>query len=254
MKAMRPDAREEARVQGANALSPMRLQTAVDEVVDRLLTALALGEYVPGERLPSEREMARLLTVSRNTVHEAMGRLREAGVVEVRLGRTGGSFVRESWNQISAGAVGRTLVPRRLELEQLCDLRCRYEEVVARTAAERRTARQAIQLRGLLGAFADARTPEEEHAADIAVHEAVLQATRNRQMMQLSHDLLARVTLGVPIEPYNRRVFRRALSEHTALIEAVADGRVEDAGLIARQHFTMSTRTLRAVMSRGTRD
>lgn len=248
---MRGEARGVARPIGAHGLTPLHVPTAADEVVDRLLAALALGEYVPGQRLPAGRELSRLLGVSRTTVHEAMGRLREAGVIEVRLGRTGGSFVRESWNHNSAAAVGRMLVLRRSELEQLCDLRCRYEEVVARTAAERRTASHVRELRSLLGAFTDAATPEQEHAADIAVHGAVMRATRNDEMARLSRDLLARVALGLPIEPYSRRVYRRALTEHTALVEAIVDGRVEDAGTVARGHFTMSTRTLRAVMSRA---
>ena len=236
---------------GSAAMSPLHVPSAVDEVVDRLLTALALGEFVPGQRLPAEREMARLLRVSRNTVHGAVGRLRDAGVLEVRRGRFGGSFVTESWNQISAEAVGRTLVPRRAELELLCDLRCRWEEVVARTAAERRTPRQVDELRTLLAAFTRAPTPELEHAADGALHEAVLRATGNDQMGLLSHDLLARVALGLPIEPYDNEVFRRAAAEHTALVEAIIDGRVDDAGVVAREHFTMSTRTLLAVMSRA---
>ena len=250
---MTSDVQAERAVSGI--LAPLHVPSAVDEVVDRLLTAIALGEFVPGERLPAEREMARLLGVSRNTVSQALARLRDADVVEVRLGRTGGSFVRASWNAVSvlsAAAVGRTLVPRRDELEQLCDLRCRYEELVARTAAERRSTSQARELRLRLAAFAAATRPEQEHAADIALHEAVLTATANSHMARLSHDLLARVALGLPIEPYDREVFPRALAEHAALVEAIARGRVEQAGRLARKHFALTTRTLRAVMDRGT--
>ena len=236
---------------GESRLRPVLVRTAVSEVMDRLLTAVALGEFAPGSRLPSERELAALLGVSRNTVHEALGRLQSAGVLTVRRGRTGGSFVLENWNEFSAGAVGRTLVPRRSELEQLGDLRCRYEELVARTAAERRTARQADQLGRLLEAFRDATTPEQEHNADMALHAAVLAATRNPQMAALSQELLARLCAGLPIEPYARRVHRRALAEHTALVEAIVGGQVEAAGTVARGHFAMSTRTLRAVMARG---
>lgn len=238
----------------AGVLGPLRVATAVDEVVDRLLTAMALGEFVPGQRLPAERELARLLGVSRSTVSEALGRLRAAGVVEVRRGRSGGSFVQESWNALSAAAVGRTLVPRRSELEQLCDLRCRWEEVVARTAAERRTPRQAGELTERLERFAAARTPEEQHAADIAVHAAVLASARNEQMTRLSQELLAKVAVGAPVEPFERRFYRRALVEHTALVGAVVDGEVELAGSTARRHFTMSARTLRAVLERGEPD
>jgi DNA-binding FadR family transcriptional regulator len=178
--------------------------------------------------------------------------LRAADVVEVRLGRSGGWFVRDSWNQISAGAVGRTLVPRRRELEQLCDLRCRYEDMVARTAAERRTAAHVRLLSRRLTAFAEAATPEQEHVADMDLHAAVLTATGNPQMALVSDDLLSRVAIGLPIEPYDRQVFPRALAEHSALVEAIVDKRVDDAGRLARAHFAMATRTLRAVMSRGT--
>lgn len=245
----------EAERAASRTLAPLRVPSAVDEVVDRLLTAIALGDFVPGERLPAEREVARLLGVSRNTVSQALARLRDADVVEVRLGRAGGSFIRESWNAVSAlstAAIGRTLVPRRDELEQLCDLRCRYEELVARTAAERRSAEQAQELRRLLAAFAAATTPEQEHAADIALHEAVLTATANPHMVRISRELLARVAFGLPIEPYDRGVFPRALAEHTELIDAIARGRVEQAGRLARSHFSLTTRTLRAVMDRGT--
>ncbi len=248
---MTSPSRQQTPVHRPGGLAPLIVPTAVGEVTDRLLTALALGEFVPGQRLPAEREMARLLSVSRNTVHEALGRLRVAGVIEVRRGRAGGSFVLDSWNAFSAEAVGRTLIPRRPELEQLCDLRCRFEEAVARTAAERCTAGQAQELNSLLRAFREAGTPEQEHAADIAMHEAVLRATHNPQMAELSRDLLARVALGLPIEPYDPNVFQRALTEHTALISAVIDGRPEEAGLAARQHFSMSARLLRAVMHRG---
>ena len=141
-------------------------------------------------------------------------------------------------------------MPRRDELEQLCDLRCRYEETVARTAAERRTDAEAAVLQQLLADFAGARSPEQEHAADIALHEAVLAAAHNPSMTQLSHDLLSRVSIGMPIEPYDRAVFPQALAQHRALVEAVVEGDVEGAGTVARRHFSLSTRTLRAVMSR----
>ncbi|MEO6880774.1 MAG: GntR family transcriptional regulator [Mycobacteriaceae bacterium] len=232
-------------------LAPLTVASAVDEVVDRLLTALALGEFVAAERLPAEREMARLLGVSRTTVREALARLREGGVVEVRRGRAGGAFVRRSWQPSSVDAVSRTLIPRRAEIEELGDLRCRFEEMVARTAAEVRTSFAADDLLALVDAFVRARTPEDEHRIDMEIHEGVLRATGNAQMAVMSRDLLARMSLGLAIEPYDREFYAQAVEEHTALVSAVVEGRVDDAGAIARGHFAMSARTLSTVMSRG---
>lgn len=235
----------------ALALAPLTVPTIVDEVVDRLLTALALGEFVPGEGLPAEREMARLMGVSRTTVRVALARLRDAEVVEVRRGRAGGAFVTRSWQPESAAAVSRTLVPRRAEIEELGDLRCRYEEMVARTAAEVRTAAAADELLVLLDAFVRARTPQDEHRTDMALHEGVLRAAGNPQMAALSRDLLTRTSLGLSIEPYDRGMYGQAVVEHRALVSAIVESRVDEAGAIARGHFAMSAQTLRSVISRG---
>lgn len=236
----------------AGSLSrPLQVPSAIDEVTDRLITAIAIGEFVPGERLPVERSVAQMLGVSRSTVHQAMGRLRSAGIVEVRRGRAGGAFVRNDWSSNSADAVARTLGARWSQLEELCGLRGLVEAMIARTAAERRTRDDITALRRALTAFAHAKTPQQEHASDMAVHRAVTEATGYPQMASLTRGLLATITLGFPIEPYNPDVFDRALEEHAALVEAVVEGDVEGAGRIAQSHFTMTTRTLQGVLSRG---
>jgi len=59
------------------------MDSKVDAVVDRLLTAIDVGEYLPGSKLPAERDLAVVLGVSRSTVREAIGRLAEEGIVRV---------------------------------------------------------------------------------------------------------------------------------------------------------------------------
>lgn len=230
---------------------PLQVTSAVDEVTDRLLTAVAIGEFVPGERLPVERTLAQMLGVGRSTVHEALHRVREAGLVEIRRGRNGGAFVRRDWTAASGGAVARTMAPRREELEELFDLRALVEGMVARTAAERRTPEDIARLKAALTAFRRARTPTEEHEADAAIHRTITDATGNAQLAVLTRGLLATMTQGLPIEPYSRHVYHRALDEHTTLVEAVVAGEADAAGRIAAQHFGMTAETLRAVLGRG---
>jgi DNA-binding FadR family transcriptional regulator len=74
-------------------LGPVRSQNAFEETVERLLAVIKLGVVGPGERFPAERELAALLGVSRITLREAIGDLRNAGYVESRRGRFGGTFV-----------------------------------------------------------------------------------------------------------------------------------------------------------------
>ena len=90
-------------------LEPVKLRSGAEHVADRLVTAIALGEFVPGQRLPSERELASTLEVSRTTVREAIQRLAALGYVEVRRGRTGGAFVLEATGPAATEMIRRTL-------------------------------------------------------------------------------------------------------------------------------------------------
>ena len=62
-----------------------------EELVSRLTEEITAGKLVPGERLPTEREMIRLFGVSRTVVCEAVSARRSEGLVETRRGA--GAFV-----------------------------------------------------------------------------------------------------------------------------------------------------------------
>ena len=74
-------------------LTPISGGNSYEETVERILQTIRLGLIAPGERLPSERDLAVMLDVSRDTVREATASLVEAGYVDVKRGRYGGTFV-----------------------------------------------------------------------------------------------------------------------------------------------------------------
>ena len=229
---------------------PVQVASATTEVTDRLLAAIAIGEFLPGERLPAERALAKMLGVARSTVHDALHRLRDAGVVEIYLGRTGGAVVRSDWTPETAGAVARTLSAQRPQLEELFDMRCLVEGMVARAAAARRTPDDVRQLEsGLLG-YRRARSSEAAHAADQAIHRAVAAATQNAHVLAMRESILATITLGIGIEPYSPSHYEQARDEHTALVEAIVAGSVEAAGSIAERHFEISRDIVQRVLDR----
>ncbi|MEV0588156.1 FCD domain-containing protein [Nonomuraea sp. NPDC050310] len=238
----------------ATPLGPVKVQSVATEVADRLMTAVAVGEYLPGERLPGERELAVLLGVSRATVREAIGRLQAAGMVEIRRGRTGGAYVRASWTEATASAVRRTLVPRWAELEQLFDLYALVEGMVAATAAERRTDADLDAMASALEAYARAPTLRDEQRADRAFHAAVVAATQNPKIRALSQEVLTRVSLGFPVEPYgddDREGHARALAEHRELYAAIAGREPGRARALAERHFTLTSDVMRTMLERS---
>lgn len=236
------------------SLEPVRVSSAVDEVADRLLTAVALGEFSVGERLPPERELAELLAVSRPTVRTAVARLRAIGCLEVVRGRSGGHYVRSGWRDESGPAVRRTLVPRWEHTSTLLDARCLVESLIARTAAERREPDDVAAITAALTDYEQAGEPAEVRRADAALHEAIARAARNEPLAVYSGQLLREINAGFPIEPFRGTLTTRALADHRALVEAIVAPDPDEAARIAREHFTITEQNLRAIVDRSDSD
>ena len=103
--------------------APIISRHVADDIVDRLVTAVALGLYVPAQQLPTERDLATMLGVSRSSVREALKQLTDSGYLQVRRGRNGGYFVLADWGPTSAERVRRHLVANWAEFEQIFDAR-----------------------------------------------------------------------------------------------------------------------------------
>ena len=159
-----------APVPSLSILEPLKLRSGGEHVADRLVTAIALGEFVPGQRLPSERELAATLGVSRTTVREAIQRLAALGYVEVRRGRTGGAYVLQGMGPEANEMIRRTLLPEWSTLERVLDFRQLIEPLIARTAAERVADDDVGPIRAALeGYLAAGGDREASRAADVAV-------------------------------------------------------------------------------------
>src|SRR3954471_8329176 len=116
-------------------LEPVKLRSGAEHVADRLVTAIALGEFVPGQRLPSQRDLPPPLEVSRPTIREAIQRLAALGYVDVRRGRTGGAYVLQATGPGATEMIRRTLLPEWHNLEDLLEFRQMIDPLIARTAA-----------------------------------------------------------------------------------------------------------------------
>jgi GntR family transcriptional regulator, transcriptional repressor for pyruvate dehydrogenase complex len=240
-----------------SVLEPVRLRSAGEHVADRLVTAIALGEFVPGQRLPSERDLAATVGVSRTTVREAVQRLAALGYVEVRRGRNGGAVVKTSWGPQAREMVGRTLLPGWDRFERLFDFRQLVEPLIARTAAERRSDQDVKRIDAALRAYLDAADREASRAADQALHEAVAGATRNPYLANLSSLARSEISLGFGGEPYSAAIRAKAVTDHTKLARAVAAGDPATAARVAGRHFQLTESTVRELMARinaGTMD
>ena len=163
----------------AALLGPVRAGNAFEETVERLLTVIKLGLVARGDRFPPERELAAQLGVSRLTLREAIRAVQQAGFVESRRGRFGGTFVTYDQPAPDPGEA------RRIALEdpdRLTDA-FTFRLVVETGAAEVLAQSGGDRGRGvLLARLADlnSATPGDYRRLDTLFHLASVQAAVSR--------------------------------------------------------------------------
>src|SRR5919109_812076 len=116
----------------AAVFEPVQTPTTFEETVDRLGTAIRLGILPPGSRLPSERDLAEQLAISRSTLRQAITTLVESGHLTSQRGRSGGTFVVPE-PPLAEGSAG----PLPDGWHQVLDLRVAIEVGAVTLAAER---------------------------------------------------------------------------------------------------------------------
>ena len=240
----------------ARQLATPSTHSRIDEITDRLITAIAIGEYLPGARLPAERDLATALGVGRMTVRAALARLVDRGLLETRRGRGGGSYVVDQWPESSTEAVHRTLSLRLAELRDRCDAIARLHGAVCRAAADARTAADVTDLRAALRAYRTAGSGLAAQQADSKLHLAIMDAAHNEVLKRVLVDLEASVSVGAPAhvwgEPTTMRDMElRSLREHEELVDAIADGRADRADALARAHVGIDFENITTALHRA---
>jgi GntR family transcriptional repressor for pyruvate dehydrogenase complex len=216
------------------------LSARPQQIADRLVTAIALGEYIEGQRLPTERELAALLKVSRLTVREAMHTLEADGFIDIKRGRAGGAFVAAGWQRTAAPNIARTLIPSWNELEDVFDLRKVVEPVVARKAVDRHDQDDLRRIREAVQAYRAATDRSAMSEADNAVHAAIAHATKNPSLAALSQQFRMQARLGLPSAPWSPEIHKKAILDHDLFLQAFIDRNADDAAKVAAEHVDLT--------------
>jgi DNA-binding FadR family transcriptional regulator len=192
-----------------------------DRVAGQLRGLIEAGSLQAGEQLPSERELAEQLGVSRSTVREAVQFLGALGLVEIRHGS--GTFVRADGDLPSEWL--QWTQRHQVQVHELLEVRRGLEAVAAELAAERSHDLGAMEaaLAGMEAAIDGPDVPGLVEA-DLAFHTALAAASGNTALRHLTESLgreLLRERGAIWNEPGRPE---RSLREHRRIYEAVRAG------------------------------
>ena len=164
---------------------------AADDIAAQVRLMIAGGKLKPGDRLPSERDLAARLHVSRNTLREALRALEHAGIVEMRKGATGGAFVRPGNSGVIVNGLRDLYHLGAITPQQLTEARMWISEIVVRIACERATEEDFAALAANIEASAAARDFDERASHNREFHVILARATRNPIMVITVESIMA---------------------------------------------------------------
>ncbi|MFX4292685.1 FadR/GntR family transcriptional regulator [Streptomyces bohaiensis] len=227
----------------AALLGPVRADSGFEEVLERLLRTLRLGLVGAGERLPPERELARLLGVSRATLREVLEVLRAQGLVVSRRGRYGGTFVAAAPARGGAAPPGGVDVADTLRLREVLDV-----GAAELCAAQGLRVEETEQLREVLEGTA-AAPPSEYRRADTRFHLTLAALTGSPSLS--AHYAQARASLNVLLDgiPLLERNLEHSQRQHARVVAAVLAGDAPAAGAAMREHCAGTAALLRGFLT-----
>jgi len=203
-----------------SVFAPVRSQTAFEETVERLGTAIRLGLLPPGTRLPAERELCTRLGIARSTLRQALLALAQSGHLKATRGRGGGTFVADP--QPPADPPSPDLLAT---WHAACDDRLAIEVGVAVLAAERADLQSLQALYELAGAMETMLDDFDAYRqADVRLHVGLAEATGSPRLVTAMTEVQSAMTRLISFIAHPPEVLESANTQHRRLLYAIRRG------------------------------
>ncbi len=212
-------------------------------MVHQIEDAILNGEFGPGEKLPSEKELMSILDVSRGTLRESMRALEQKGLVEIKPGAKGGIYVRELNSDQMIQSLGIFIRSQRVTLSELSQFREDLEGLITARAAESCGTQDAKGLKELLRQALTMKERGLSHwpqfmQADQSIHMAIAKIAANPLhyfFMETVHSFFNAPNVRAYL-PRNGEVMDRTYDSLAAIINAVETGDRQGAQAQAKEH------------------
>jgi GntR family transcriptional repressor for pyruvate dehydrogenase complex len=208
----------------------------VYEEVAQQIERLILKRLQPGDKLPSERELAELLKVSRSSIRDAIRGLELRGLVEPRQGA--GTIVRETSAELVANPFENPLKRRREMVTELLDFRKMLEPPLAARAATHASADEISEMEEILQRQAEKQSQGDAAVAeDAEFHYSIALASGNGvvlKVLDIIMDLL-RDTRERSLQVEGRP--QKSLAGHRRILAAIKRHDADAAKSAMRRHI-----------------
>jgi GntR family transcriptional repressor for pyruvate dehydrogenase complex len=217
---------------------PVKGRRLSEEIAGQIREAVMTGQLQAGDRLPPERELARIFGTSPLVVRDALHTLESDGLLQIRLGALGGAVVQEASHRSVTRSLATLLRRTKATMDQLTEARLCLEPEIARLAASRATIEDLAALeRALDERRAAVRAGAHPRLHDIQFHRLIAEAARNPVHLVVVHALMdLEAEAVVPALSLTAEDNRQVLRAHQGILAAIRAGNAGEARRLMEQH------------------
>jgi DNA-binding FadR family transcriptional regulator len=217
--------------------APLDQLSRPELVARRLGDSIALGLLPDAEQLPSESDLAERFGVSTVTVRQALGLLREQGLIQTRRGRNGGSFVRAPEDPARGVLEVRLRSMSAADLRDLCDHYAAIGGAAAALAATRADADDIKRISNAAKLEARRGDPRSHRRAEGQFHIEVAAATQSPRLTREEITLQRDIAPLLWLPARTPKAIQQAAAHHEKITCAIAAQQPDAARAAAEQHI-----------------
>jgi GntR family transcriptional repressor for pyruvate dehydrogenase complex len=231
---------------------PVRPPTTFEETVERLGTAIRLGLLGPGTKLPSERELAGELRISRSTLREALTTLVQSGHLVSLRGRSGGTFVAdqpplaEQADALEGDALGA-------DGWAVLEYRVAVETGAAILAAERAGREELDRLAAMVKKMSKPGDFEDYRRADVRFHIGVAESAHSPRLVSAMTEVQGQMSELIAQIAHPEEVLTKSNEQHAQLVKLLRIGDGPGAARLMREHIEGTEHILAGLLPRRPR-
>ena len=227
--------------------APVHSQTAFEETVERLGTAIKLGLLSPGTRLPAERELCARLGIARSTLRQALVALGQSGHLHATRGRGGGTFVADPLPPAQPPSPAVLAGWR-----EICDQRMAVEVGIAVLAAERAQPAMVDVLEELVMSIDDLLDDFTAYRPlDVRFHVGLAELTGSAHLVKQMTETQGAMSALISHIAHPPEVLDSANDQHRRLLAALRRHDEPAAARVMTEHLRGTEHVLAGLLPRG---
>lgn len=209
------------------------------KLVNYVIDQVRQGLIKPGEKLPTERDLALRLEISRNSIREGIRLLENMGIVEPKHGS--GNYLSLNFNDTMQEMMSFMYFFKGLDEEQVTEFRWAIEREALPLAVERISFEEKLRLQQMLEELINAQNEEEQIRSDKLIHQIIVKACRNDFLISSYEGLTG--FMDTYIKSMRHRIVMGMESNnlletaHIKLVEGIIENDLDKASAGLQDHF-----------------